>query len=133
MAEKTIPETKKEKDVVKREVTRNPENYVIPMVDIFETPESLHVVADLPGIEKSGLTVKVEEGILTIEGKTSLTKAQNHLSKEFEPVNFFRQFELPEEIDQEKIGAELKHGVLNLSLPKLARRKPKNIEVKVSG
>ncbi len=132
MAEKTIPETKKEKDVVKREITRNPENYVTPMVDIYETPDALNVLADLPGIERSGLTVKVEEGILTIEGKTSLTKAQSYFSREFEPVNFFRQFELPEEIDQEKIGAELKHGVLNLTLPKLARRKPKNIEVKIS-
>jgi HSP20 family molecular chaperone IbpA len=132
MAEKTVPTMNKEENqVVKREITRNPDYYATPLVDIFETQDGLTVVADLPGVEKTGLKVQVEDGILTIEGKIGESKREHLLIKEFEPVNFFRQFEISEIIDQERISAELKHGVLTLNLPKAEAAKPKQIEVTV--
>jgi len=131
MAEKTIPTGTEEKSVVKREITRNPEYFVTPLVDIYETPESLTVVADLPGVERSDLKVQVENGILTIEGRVTAPPRPNLILKEFEPANFFRQFEISESIDHGKISAELKHGMLTLNLPKAEAVRPKEIEIKV--
>ncbi len=132
MAEKTVPVMKEEKNVVKREVTRHPEYFVTPLVDIYETDEGLTLLADLPGVEKDGLKVSVEEGILTLEGKVAERSRQGLLIQEFEPVNYFRQFELSEAVDQNRISAELKHGVLTLNLPKAEKAKPRQIEVHVS-
>lgn len=132
MAEKTVPTMNNEGNVVKREITRNPELYATPLVDIYETEDGLTVLADLPGVDKDGLRVNVENSILTIEGKVKPRDDRNYLLREFEPVNFFRQFELPDMIHQEKIGAELKNGVLSLNLPKAEAAKPRQIQVKIS-
>lgn len=132
MAEKTMPVVKEEKNIVKREVTRHPEYYVNPPVDIYESDEGLILLADMPGVEKDGLKVSVENHILTIEGKVGEKKKVDYLIQEYEPVNYFRQFELSEEVDQNNITAELKCGVLKLTLPKAEKAKPKLIEVKVS-
>ena len=140
MAEKTMPSVVKDGNMVKHEGstslqspvgTRNPEKFVIPLVDIYEDDSGLTVLADLPRVDKSGLQVSVENKILTIEGKTMGLAERNYLLKEFEPVNFFRQFELSDRVDQDKISAELKNGVLQLSLPKAESAKPKQIEVSV--
>ncbi len=130
MAEKTIPTTNNEENLVKREITRNPSAYVTPLTDIFETEDSLNVVVDLPGVEKDGLKISVEKGILTIEGKVKADETKSYLFREYETSNFFRQFELTDTIDQEKIDAELKNGILKLNLPKAEEQKPRNIEVK---
>lgn len=133
MAEKTVPNTTtNEKNVVSREITRNSEFYVNPLVDIFETEDSLNVVADLPGVTRDGLNVKVEDGLLTIEGKITHEFLKEPFMTEFQPISFFRQFELSEAIVQEKISAELKHGVLSVKLPKAEKEKPRKIEVKVA-
>lgn len=131
MAEKTVPEIKKDSPVIQREVTRNREYFATPLVDIYETREGLTVLADLPGVTKEGLKVQVEDGILTIEGKASTAEREGLLIREFEPTNFFRQFELSESVAQDKIIAELKHGVLVLSLPKAEAAKPREIQVTV--
>lgn len=132
MAEKTVPATSSENPVVKREITRNPDYFVTPLVDIYETAEGLTVIADLPGIDRDGLKVNVENNILTIEGKSSSQPEKHYMLREFELTNFFRQFELPEMIAQNKISAELKNGVLTLNLPKAEAAKPRQINVVVS-
>lgn len=129
MAEKTVPALKDEKNVVTREVTRHPEFFVTPLVDIYENEDGLVLLADLPGVEKDGLKIAVEDGTLTIEGKIAAKPRENLLLKEFEPANFFRQFELSEIVDQRRIEAELKHGVLTLRLPKSEAARPRQIKV----
>jgi len=116
-----------------REATRNPEHYISPLVDIYETKDELCVVAEMPGVDREGLNIRVENGILTIEGrmKTHELKDCTVRIREFRALNFFRQFELPEAIDQEKIRAELKHGVLSLTLPKQEKQKPRQIPISV--
>lgn len=132
MAEKTVPEIKKE-TVPTREGTRTSDQFMPPRVDIYQTKDGLEVLADLPGIEKDAVNVRVEQGILTIEGKASESgNANNYIYREFEPVNYFRQFELSEEVDQDHIAADFRHGVLKLTLPRAAKAKPRQIEVKVS-
>lgn len=131
MAEKTVPEIQTEKQPIRREVTRHPDHYVTPQVDIYDTDAGLVVVADMPGIERDDLNVKVDDGLLTLEGIMKPLKDAPSKLREFEAVRFFRQFELSEEIDQEKIGAELKYGVLHLTLPRLEKKMARNIQVEV--
>ena len=134
MAEKTVPATQSnESQIVKREVTRHPEAFVTPLTDIYEEENGLHVVVDLPGVEKSGLKLAVENDILTIEGHVNaLNSDTNYLIREFEPSNYFRQFELSESVDREKINAELKNGVLSIFLPRAEALKPRTIDVKIN-
>jgi len=131
MAEKTVPSVQGETAPARREDTRAQERYITPPVDIFETKDGLTVVADLPGVEQKALDVRVADGILTIHGKTAHIAPGTPVEREFELLNFYRQFELPEELDSEKIAAELKHGVLTLNLPKKEKAKPRKIEVSV--
>jgi HSP20 family molecular chaperone IbpA len=100
-------------------------------VDIYETPDGLVVMADLPGVTRENLDVRVDNNILTIRGMSKHTAPSDPVYREYELINFFRQFELGEKIDQGKISAELKHGVLQLHLPKAAEAKPRQIEVHV--
>jgi len=100
-----------------------------PPVDIYETPESLVVIADLPGIDPAHLEVRVAQNILTLRGQTQSQMPGDLRSREYTLVSFFRQFELGERIDQDGIRAELKHGVLTLTLPKAAKAQPRAITV----
>ena len=132
MAEKTVPQYSKDREAPAREETCSQEAYVTPPVDIYETPEGLTVLADLPGVPKDGLDVRVENNLLTIRGKTSYSPPGEFAYREYDLVNFFRQFELNERVDQQKISAELKNGVLTLNLPKAEEAKPRKIDIRVS-
>lgn len=131
MAERTVPVSSGGKVPTSREETRSQEQYVTPPVDIFETAEGLVVKADLPGVAKEGLDVRVENNLLTIRAKAGHAAPGDPLYREYTLVNFFRQFELNERVDQVKISADLKHGVLTLNLPKAEEAKPRKIEIKV--
>jgi len=130
MAERTVAARTQEKPPSSREETRSQERYITPPVDIYETTNGLVVTADLPGVAKEGLDVRVENNLLTIRGKAAHAAPGDPVYREYGLVNFFRQFELNEKVDQSKISAELKHGVLTLNLPKAEEAKPRKIEVK---
>jgi len=129
MTETTIPAKATQKSDLA--TTREESRYLVPPVDIHETDEGLVVVADLPGVEKDAVNVRVENGILTLEGKSSWKAVGTPILEEFGLMSYFRQFELPTEVDQEKIGGEFKNGVLTIRLPKAEKAKAKRIEVKV--
>ena len=112
-----------------REVTRQEERYAIPPVDIYEKPDALTVLADLPGVAPQGLNVHVDQGVLTIEGKVDAGDAGALLVQEFDLTSFYRQFRISETVDTEKIRASLKNGVLHLTLPKVEKAKPRQIPV----
>jgi HSP20 family protein len=131
MAEKTVATDGQNQRLSRREVTRSQERYVTPPVDIYETAGGLVVKADLPGVEKDNLDLGVENNLLTIRAKPSHASAGEPIYREYELVSYFRQFELNEKVDQSKISAELKHGVLTLQLPKAEEAKPRKIEVRV--
>jgi len=132
MAEKTVPEMKKD-NAPTREATRSQDRFVQPRVDIFKSKDGLEVLAEMPGIEQGNLDVRVKEGILTIEARcTRCEEPRNWLYQEFEPVSYFREFEVNDDIDQEKIEADFRHGVLRLKLPFAARTRPRQIAVKIS-
>ena len=130
MAKRTVAARAQQKAPSSREETRSQERYITPPVDIYETTNGLVVTADLPGVAKEGLDVRVENNLLTIRGKAAHAAPGDPVYREYGLVNFFRQFELNEKVDQSKISAELKHGVLTLKLPKAEEAKPRKIEVK---
>ncbi|MDA8219682.1 MAG: Hsp20/alpha crystallin family protein [Dehalococcoidales bacterium] len=130
MAERTIPATREETAPQERETTRAQEQYIAPPVDIFEDNDGLTVLADMPGVEPGDLDVRVEQGVLTLQAKPKHAFNEEPYYQEYRLVNFFRQFQLSEEVDVEKISAELKNGVLNLRLPKAEKAKPKKIQVR---
>lgn len=114
------------------ELTRDQERHVPPPVDIYETPEGLVLWADMPGVDKENLEVRIENGVLTIAGRSAHTVPGEPIYREYDLASYFRQFELGDQIDTEKINAELKYGVLKLNLPRAEEHKPKKVEVKVS-
>jgi HSP20 family molecular chaperone IbpA len=132
MAEKTIA-TRAQKSINPgREETRSQEQYITPPVDIYETQDGLVVKADLPGVSKNSMDIRVENNLLIILANAAHIAPGNVIYREYELVNFFRQFELNERVDQPKISAELNHGVLTLNLPKAEETKPRKIDVKVA-
>jgi len=128
MKETTVPEKREDKLPETREETRT----LVPPVDIFEVADGLAVVVDLPGVEKGDVDVHVEDDVLTISGKVANEAPGDALYREFHLSNYFRQFQLSETVDQEKIRAELKSGVLSIQLPKAEKAKPKKISVNVA-
>ena len=129
-----IPETEQTQAVTRPEThtveaTRPREPYMTPPVDIYETPESLVVIADVPGIDPAHLEVRVDKNILTLRGQTQHQMPGDLRSREYTLVSFFRQFELGERMDQDGIRADLKQGVLTLTLAKAAKAQPRAITV----
>ncbi|HUK42175.1 MAG TPA: Hsp20/alpha crystallin family protein [Candidatus Acidoferrales bacterium] len=132
MAERTVATRAQDKPMRDKEETRSQEQYITPPVDIYEIGEGLAVKADLPGVAKEGLDVRVENNLLTIRGKAHHIAPGDPVYREYGLVNFFRQFELNEKVDQTKISAELKNGVLTLKLPRAEETKPRKIDVKMA-
>jgi len=105
--------------------------FFMPVVDIQELNDSLKLYADMPGVKQSDVEVTLNGGTLTIVGTVS-TEAYQKLSPrytEYNVGNYFRQFELNEDIDDQRINATMRDGVLELTLPKSERAKPRRIEV----
>lgn len=130
--EKTVATRVQDQPTRDREETRSQEQYITPPVDIYEINEGLVVMADLPGVAKEGVDVRVENNLLTIRCKASHVARGDPVYREYGLVNFFRQFELNEKVDQPKISAELKNGVLTLKLPRAEETKPRRIDVRVT-
>ena len=131
MPEKTVATSTGKPARADREITRAQERYIQPPVDIYERPDGLVLLADLPGVEPNDLSVRLEDNILTIQAKPKHLITAEPIYREFELVNFFRQFELSDQVDQEKIIARLNHGVLTLELSKAEKAKPRQITVQI--
>jgi HSP20 family protein len=115
----------------KREQSTIPARTFVPTADIYEDRDSLKVILEMPGVEKGNVDVRVEEGVLFVEGRLDLAKYRGlqPLYTEYNIGNYSRSFRLSNAIDQDKIGAELKDGVLSLTLPKAEKAKPRTIQV----
>ena len=106
-----------------------------PSVDISETDTEYLIKAELPEVKKEDVKVTVENGVLTIQGERRQEKEEK--GKKFHRIeraygSFVRSFSIPDYVDDGKVTAEFKDGILNLHLPKSEKAKPKAIEVKVS-
>ncbi len=102
-----------------------------PAVDVYENPEEVLLVADLPGVEPAGLSLSFEAGQLTLEGKRK-EGDRAALAGDGRSYDYRRSFLLPEGIDASKIAAELKAGILKVHLPKAEPVRPRKIAVSAS-
>jgi HSP20 family protein len=105
-----------------------------PSVDIFETPEKVVLRADLPGVVEKEIDLRIENNMLTLRGERRFlkeTKEEDYHRIERSYGSFSRSFQLPGTIDQERIQATHKEGVLEVVLPKREETRPKHIKVDV--
>ena len=130
MADKDLQAKEKVELQTTAESTRDVPSY-IPAVDIYESPEALTLVADMPGVGPENLVVDVHDNKLTLRGTVTIEgEKERVLLQEYGVGDYFREFTLGRAIDQSKIGATIKNGVLTLTLPKAEAIKPRKITVK---
>lgn len=106
----------------------------VPAVDIFETPESIVLKAELPGITKDDIFVEVKDNTLSLKGEKKFekeVKEENYHRVERSYGSFQRAFTLPSTVQQDKVKAKFKDGILEIVLPKVEEAKPKQIKVEV--
>ena len=107
----------------------------VPAVDVKESDSEYLMEVELPGLTEKDIDVKLDNNLLTISSRKEEKKEEKkngYILRERRAASFSRSFVLPEGVDREKISAEFKNGVLNLSFPKTPAAKPKSIEVKAS-
>ena len=120
----------------KREVEKKAEGTIlgrmfISVADIFETPDALTVVLEMPGVDPNNIEASVENDVVTIEGRIDFTRYEGMqpVYTEYNVGHYGRSFQISNKIDQGKISAEMKDGVVKLVLPKAEQAKPRKIKV----
>ena len=109
-----------------------PSRVFLPTTDIFETDGALTVVMEMPGVDKANIHIGVENDVLTVDGRIDFSKYEKLLPvyTEYNIGHYRRSFTLSStRINQDKIQAEMKDGVLSLTLPKGEQAKPRRIAV----
>lgn len=100
-----------------------------PRVDIFEADKELVLYADLPGVKPEDLDLHFEKGELILRAPCPPRKTGDFVRQEYGVGDFYRAFTVAEDIDADKIAAELKNGVLTVHLPKAEKAQPRKIQV----
>ena len=121
---------KQEVSKVERQAADMPS--MMPRVDVFEDASGITLLADLPGVPKDKLALRVEGNTLQIEGDLAPETPANMeaMYAEVRLPRYSRAFSLSNELDTDKIDAELTNGVLKLRIPKHSYAQPRRIEVK---
>lgn len=102
-----------------------------PAADIYETETGFLIALDVPGIKRDALEIDMDDNRLIVKGVRVVDDTRTRRS-ERPRGKFLRTFAVPASVDQAKIGAEYKDGVLQIRLPKRAEQKAQKIEVKIS-
>jgi len=117
----------------KRETAAADAPAMIPAVDVLENEAGITVKADLPGVSKEDLHIRVDGETLTIEGQVNLggMSGLEPVYAEVRTAQYRRSFVLSRDLDTSKIDASMKNGVLTLTVAKLEQAKPRRIPVRV--
>lgn len=124
--------TKEKQQLAKPQEQTRPGRYYVPDVNIYEFDGALKLWADMPGVKDKDVTVTLKDGVLTIVGQvaTDMYAGLRPLYTEYNIGNYYREFALNEDIDESKIRATLRNGVLELELAKKENARPRQIEVR---
>lgn len=104
--------------------------FFVPNVDIFEDNDNLVLLADMPGVSKDNVDIRIEDGQLCIQGKVSKETPGDYVLSEYSIGDYYSNFALSTIIDQSSIQASMKNGVLRIVLPKSDKSKPRKIKIK---
>jgi len=105
-------------------------NYLTPLANILETKDGYVLEAEMPGVNKDGLDITVENGELTIVGRRAATEPRGReVYRESRAFDYRRTFELDPSIDTTRVTARIDQGVLTMQLPKAESVKPRKIAV----
>jgi HSP20 family protein len=128
-------------NAVQNQSERNPstaqqrpqQQHVVPPVDVFENDASITLLADLPGVTREQLQVRVDGETLVLEAvaATSAPERMELVYGEAQSSTYRRQFTLSRELDAGRIEAQLRDGVLRLTIPKAEEARPRKIQVQV--
>ena len=106
------------------------DQYIVPPSSVIEGSDGYTLEVEMPGVNKDGLDISIENNELTIVGRRSLPKIEGTLiHHESRPENFRRTFELDPPIGADKISAKIEQGLVTLTLPKAEHVKPRKITV----
>jgi HSP20 family protein len=132
MTDKQELQVQQKREVDKGQEATTPMRAFLPNSDIFETEDALTVVLEMPGVDRDNIDINVEGNVLTVEGKINFGKYEGlePIYSEYNVGPYRRSFRISSRIDQDKIRAEMRDGVITLMLPKAAESKPRKIEVK---
>jgi len=131
MATQQELQVQQKREVEKKQESTIPARQFLPVTDIFETEQALTLVVEMPGVNRDNVDVRVEDGVLTIDGRVDFTNYEGlqPLYTEYNVGDYMRTFQLSNKIDQNRINAQLKNGVMTLVLPKAEKAKPRKITV----
>jgi HSP20 family protein len=132
MASKQELQVQQKRELEKKQETTIPARVFLPTTDIYEDENELTVILEMPGVDKDNVEIRVQDGVLNVDGRLDFSKYQGlqPLYTEYNIGNYSRSFSLSNKIDQNRIAAEIKDGVLSLKLPKMEEAKPRTIQVK---
>ena len=109
-----------------------PQGFVVPPVDVFENENAITLLADLPGVPKDQLNLRVDGDTLVIEATATAASTPPDMELVYDELQcpaYRRQFTLSRELDASRIEAQLRDGVLRLTIPKAEEAKPRRIQV----
>lgn len=112
-----------------------PNQEFVPRVNVSDSADSLRLTFELSGIDRNDIKIFVKDNVLTVSGERkfeSSDEKEGVVRREIRSGSFSRSFTLPDQLNLDKIGADFKNGLLDISIPKLEEAKPKEIEVKLA-
>lgn len=114
------------------EAAKEPRRTFTPPIDIHEGPEGLTLEADLPGATEANLFIQLEDNVLSLHARidSPAPEGARLIHEEYPVGDYSRSFILSDEVDRDRISAELKNGVLRLLLPKADRARTRRIEIR---
>jgi HSP20 family molecular chaperone IbpA len=124
-------QVQKKREVQQKQESTTPSRQFMPVTDIFETDQALSLIVEMPGVKRENVDVQVENDVLTIQGRIDFSNYEGlqPVYTEYNVGDFTRSFQLSSKVDQGKIKAQLKDGVMTLVLPKAEKAKPRKIAV----
>ena len=131
MAEKQEVRVQEKREVEKEQESTRPMRAFMPTADVFETEDALTISLEMPGVSKDNVDVGIENGLLTVEGRIDFGKYEGlqPVYSEYNVGPYRRSFRISSRIDQERISAEMRDGIVTLVLPKAEETKPRRIKV----
>lgn len=124
-------QVQQKREVQQKQESTIPSRQFMPVTDIFETDQALTLMLEMPGVKKESVDVQVENDVLTISGRIDFSKYEGlqPVYTEYNVGDYARSFQISSKLDQAKIKAQLKDGVMTLVLPKAEKAKPRKISV----